>query len=238
MSQTSPAYSVITKIIAANSIVEFHGDWDYFSVVSATDPNGLEISIDNQGFQPYLYGATLTGLRAFGVKKITLRDTSGLANTVTVSEGGAGYVPQNGALLPAGAATAALQTSILAALAAPIVTQLWRGTPWAYAPAAAGIVNTNVAVTIRAAGAAGVRHYVTGLDLYHEALTTATLFSVRDGAAGTVLWRTFLPTGVAGRLAVTFPTPLRGSAATLLEMLTETASGAGAVWANVEGFSV
>lgn len=231
-------YSVSTKVIAANGVADFYGDFEYFGVASATDPNGLEISLNGAGFQPYLYGATLTGLRAFKISKIQLRDTSGAPNTVTVAEGGAGYVPQNGSFLPAGAATSALQAQILAALAAPIAAQLWRGSPWVYAsPAAATIDNSNAAVTIKAAGVGAVQNYLTSLDLVWEALTTATTFAIRDGAAGTVLWRRYIPNGAAGRESFTFPTPLRGSAATLLEVLTETASGGGKLWANAQGFA-
>lgn len=108
-------------------------------------------------------------------------------------------------------------------------------TDWTYA--AAGIVNTNVAVTIKAAAAAGLKNYLTGLDFTWEALTNATEVVIRDGAAGTVLHRWHIGAGAAGEKSITFPTPLRGTAATLLEVCTLTASGAGALWVNAQGYA-
>lgn len=107
---------------------------------------------------------------------------------------------------------------------------------WNYAAAAAGILNSNVAVTIKAAAAAGLRNYLTGMEFVHEALGVATEVAIRDGAAGAVLWRTFIPAGVFGRVAITFPTPLKGTAATLLEVVTLTASGTGSVYVNATGY--
>jgi hypothetical protein len=108
---------------------------------------------------------------------------------------------------------------------------------WQYAAAASGIVNTTTAVTIKAAAGASLRNYITGIDLKAEALTNATEIAIRDGAGGTVIWRTKISTGglLAGR-SITFPTPITGTAATLLEVVTLTASGAGAVYFNATGF--
>lgn len=108
---------------------------------------------------------------------------------------------------------------------------------WQYAAAASGILNTTTAVTIKAAAAASLRNYITGIDYWSEALTNATEIAIRDGAAGTVIWRAKI--GTAGLLAgrsITFPVPIRGTAATLLEVVTLTASGAGAVYFNAAGF--
>lgn len=108
---------------------------------------------------------------------------------------------------------------------------------WLYAAAAAGILNTTTAVTIRAAGAAGIRNYITSIQVMSEALTTATELAIRDGAAGTVLWRTKIPTTGLPTTQFNFVDPIRGSAATLLEVVTLTASGAGAVYFNAQGYS-
>lgn len=106
---------------------------------------------------------------------------------------------------------------------------------WQYAAAASGIVNSTTGVTAKAAAAAGLRNYVTGLDLSWDSLTTATEFVINDGAAGTVLFRHKIPNGGAGRTAIRFPVPLRGTAATLVEIKTLTASGAGGVFCNLQG---
>jgi hypothetical protein len=107
---------------------------------------------------------------------------------------------------------------------------------WSYAAAASGILNTTTAVAVKAAAGAGLRNYITGVTLMSEALTTATEFAIRDGAAGSVLWRTKIPTGGLITTQFYFAVPLRGSANTLLEVVTLTASGAGAVYANLQGF--
>jgi hypothetical protein len=107
---------------------------------------------------------------------------------------------------------------------------------WSYAAAASGIVNTTTAVTFKAA-VAGVRTYVTWVDIMSEALTNATELAIRDGAGGTVLWRTKIGTGgLTGGRHIHFPSPLRGTANTLMEVVTLTASGAGAVYFNAGGY--
>jgi hypothetical protein len=108
---------------------------------------------------------------------------------------------------------------------------------WSYAAASGGILNTTTAVTIKAAAAAGIRNYITNIQIMSEALTTATELAIRDGAAGTVIWRIKIPTGGLPTLSLEFNTPLRGTAATLLEVVTLTASGAGAVYFNAQGFT-
>lgn len=108
---------------------------------------------------------------------------------------------------------------------------------WQYAAAASGILNTTTAVTVKTAGAAGIRNYITGIQVMSEALGAATELAVRDGAAGTVIWRIKIGTGgiTTGQNYV-FQTPLKGTAATLLEVVTLTASVTGAVYVNCQGF--
>lgn len=108
---------------------------------------------------------------------------------------------------------------------------------WSYAAAASGILNTTTAVTFKAAAAAGIRNYITNIQVMSEALTTATELAIRDGAGGTVLWRIKIPTGGLPTAQFDFAVPLRGTAATLLEIVTLTASGAGAVYFNAQGFT-
>ena len=108
---------------------------------------------------------------------------------------------------------------------------------WQYAAAVSGIANTVTAVTIKTAAAAGVRNYITSIDVMHQVLGTATELAIRDGAGGTVIWRSFLSAGATGRFTIEFPVPLRGTAATLLEVVTLTATGSGAVYFNAQGYS-
>jgi len=109
---------------------------------------------------------------------------------------------------------------------------------WSYPAAAAGILNTATAVTIKTAAGAGVRNYVTDIQLLAEALGAATEVAIRDGAAGTVLWRTKIGVGgLTNGLAINFQTPLRGTANTLLEVVTLTASVTGAVYFDAQGYA-
>ena len=104
------------------------------------------------------------------------------------------------------------------------------GSDWQYAAAAGGIVNTTDVVA-RAAGAAGVRNYVTGVQL-RNANAVATEFVVKEGA--TVIWRTQLPANMTGSMNVEFTTPLRGAAATAINVACITTGAQ--VYCNVQGF--
>lgn len=107
---------------------------------------------------------------------------------------------------------------------------------WVFVGAAGGIVNTATAVTVQAAKGASIRNYVTGLQVAHDTLGAVTELAIRDGAAGTVLWRGKLQTTANEGFNVQFLTPLKGSAATLLEIVTLTAV-TGGVYVNLQGYS-
>lgn len=106
---------------------------------------------------------------------------------------------------------------------------------WMYAAAASGIVNTTTAVTIKAA-TTGKRNYVSGCSIGHDTLGAATELVIRDGAAGTVLFRRKLQTTAVEAAPVNFETPLQGTAATLLEVATLTAV-TGGVYVNCQGYT-
>lgn len=108
---------------------------------------------------------------------------------------------------------------------------------WHYAAASGGIVNTTTAVTLAAAAGAGLRNYLASLDLSSTGLTTATEIAVRDGAAGTVLWRGYIGTAAMDHRTIRFDPPLKGSVNTLMEFVTLTAGGAAKpVYVNAHGF--
>ena len=110
------------------------------------------------------------------------------------------------------------------------------GSDLSYAAATAGILNTTTAVTIKAA-VTGYRNIITAIQYSAEALGTATEVAIRDGAGGTVLWRVKIGTGGATNgMSVSFDTPLIGSPSTLLEVVTLTASGTGALYFNAQGY--
>ena len=107
---------------------------------------------------------------------------------------------------------------------------------WNFAPASGGIVNTTNAVTIKTAGAGGVRNYITDLQINTATLGAATELAIRDGAGGTVLWRCQLQTTAMPPMAINFQSPLVGSPNTLLEIVTLTAV-TGGVFVNAEGYA-
>jgi hypothetical protein len=110
------------------------------------------------------------------------------------------------------------------------------GANWSYPAALGGILNTTDAVTIKSAPGAGIRAYVKSMQIVTEALGTATDFSIRDVESTHVLWRIRLPTSVT-IMTVTFDPPLKGTANSALEAKTSTATGTGAVYVNVQGFT-
>lgn len=129
-------------------------------------------------------------------------------------------------------------SAVTGTLAGQITTWPWAipENSWSYAAASGGIVNTTTAVTIKTAAASGIRNYLTKLTVATETLGTATELAIRDGAAGTVLFRTKLHTTALPTLTIHFEPPLRGTAATLMEVVTLTASTTGGVFVNAQGF--
>lgn len=108
---------------------------------------------------------------------------------------------------------------------------------WSYASATGGISNTTTAVTIKTAAGASTLNYITSLQISTDALGAATELAIRDGAAGTVLWRMKLGTGGIASYQVNFNSPLKGTANTLLEIVTLTASITGGVFVNAQGYA-
>jgi hypothetical protein len=100
---------------------------------------------------------------------------------------------------------------------------------WSYSLAAP--VTTAVQTAVKSAGAAGIRNYVTGCQLQNTG-ATATEIQIQDGA--TVIWRGFLPASMMAIADINFNTPLRGTAATALNVNVVTAGCN--VYFNVQGY--
>lgn len=109
---------------------------------------------------------------------------------------------------------------------------------WSTSAASGGIVNLTTGFQLQAAGASGVRNYLTKLTVSaHGTVTTASEIVVRDGASGTIIWREKLEAAAQNALTFDFSPPLRGSTATLMEFATLTAMGAAsAVYVNAQGY--
>lgn len=104
---------------------------------------------------------------------------------------------------------------------------------WQYAAAAGGITASTADVAIKAAGAASIRNYITSVSIASEPLVAATELVIKEGA--TVIWRTKIPTTGMVLTHIEFPTPLKGAAATALNVATLT-SNVGAVYFNAQGY--
>ncbi len=166
-----------------------------------------------------------------------------LAGSVSPEGGGAGTSPLAIGL----ECRTSSKTSVSnATLVRPIATQDGRlitrlnsipENEWVYAAASGGITNTTTAVTLVAAQAAGIRNYLTNLQLSSDALGAATEIAIRDGAGGTVLWRGKIGiAGITGVSTIQFSDPLKSTAATLLEVVTLSASVTGGVYVNAQGY--
>lgn len=111
------------------------------------------------------------------------------------------------------------------------------GSRWQYAAASGGISNTTTAVTVAAAAGGTLRNYVTGVQCSGSTLGAATELAIRDGVGGAALWRGYLATTAMSPNSVSFAVPLRGTANTLVEIVTLTASITGAVYCNMQGYT-
>jgi hypothetical protein len=103
---------------------------------------------------------------------------------------------------------------------------------WSYAAASGGITNTT-GVTAKAAAGAGIRNYITRVQVINGHASVGTDVQIRDGAAGTVLWRGWAESAGGGAAAV-FDPPLRGTANTLVEVACGTTGTA--TYFNLQGF--
>jgi hypothetical protein len=107
---------------------------------------------------------------------------------------------------------------------------------WRYTPPTGGLLNTTVGQTVTAAAGAGVRNYIWSGECWSEALGTATEIELRDGAAGTAMWRSKISTGgLTGGFTLNFNPPLKSTANTLVEFAAVTASVTGAIYCSFQG---
>lgn len=82
---------------------------------------------------------------------------------------------------------------------------------WTYAPA--GVIANTADVVIAAAAGAGIRRYVTAIQVINTN-AFATEFVIKDGA--TVIWRLLLPANMATADTIAFPSPLKSTASAAL----------------------
>jgi hypothetical protein len=87
-------------------------------------------------------------------------------------------------------------------------------TPWQYAGATGGIINTTD-VPIAAAAGANIRNYLASLQIKNTAAVASEIV-VKDGS--TIIWRGHVGASMTFMETITFAVPLRGSANTALNV--------------------
>lgn len=94
-----------------------------------------------------------------------------------------------------------------------------------------GTLTTTTAAAIKAAGAAGIRNYLTALQ-YQNTNATASTVIILDGASAIATFNA--PASMAQPAIITFPTPLKGTAATALNINCGTTGAS--ILANAQGY--
>lgn len=132
------------------------------------------------------------------------------------------------------AATTGRGVDLMATLIGALVTRPYSipEADWQYAGVAGGITGT-ADVVLKAAAAAGIRNYVTSIDVRNAHATVATEVVIKDGA--TVIWRQLLPPAMPAPVEIIFPTPLRGTAATAMNFACLTTGAQ--VYVNAQGYA-
>jgi hypothetical protein len=127
------------------------------------------------------------------------------------------------------AGTAGTSSFVTLSAAGQLITKPYSmaDTDWQFT----GTLTTTTAAAAKAAGAAGVRNYVTDI-VVQNTNATATTFIVLDGA--TAIWTISLPASMTQPLTFGFRIPLKGTAATALNVNCGT-TGAN-VLVNMQGY--
>jgi hypothetical protein len=104
---------------------------------------------------------------------------------------------------------------------------------WQFASVAGGIVMSTADTALAAAAGAGLKNYLTGLHISHDALGAVTEYVIKDGS--TVIFRGKLQTAAAENIPIRFASPLKTSANAALNFALGS-SVAGGVFVNAQGY--
>lgn len=217
---TAPASS-------SNAVVQFLAVQDY-AELTAEITAGRGQAVAGQSLAVQLVGGTLTGNQNVAIQ-------GGVAGT-TAHDAAVSTAPVRVAGRAMTANYTAVQTGDVADLVSTLVGALVNKPfsipelDWSYAGPIAGLT-TATDIAAKAAAGAGVRNYVTALQVQNTS-ATATEFQIKDGA--TVIWRCLLPANSAV-LDISFPSPLKGTANTALNIQAVTAGSV--VVANLQGYA-
>lgn len=227
--------------LAANSGVDI-GDVDVTSV--PTDPFGANADAASAtgSISAKLRFIAATGIPVTSLPNVTL--AAGTNTNEVVGDAAHDAAIAGNPVRVAGRGMSADYTAVstgdtadlLATLLGKLVTVPYAlpANTWNYAAPAGGLVSTT-AVTVKAAAGAGIRNYVTSLQVINSHATISTEIMLLDGAAGTVLWRGWAQ-AAGGGISCKFDPPLRGTANTLLEIDEVTGTATAGVLVNIQGF--
>ena len=214
---TAPASST-------NAVVSFTTLSDY-AEITAEITAGRGQASGGQAIATVFTGSTATGTASLNVQGPAAHDAVISGNPVRI----------------AGRALTAAYTSVasgdiadlVATLQGVQVTRPWQipELEWSYASAAGGIVNTTDVVLSAAAGA-GLRRYITTLQLKNTSVV-ATEVVLKDGS--TSIWRGHVSASMTGSEEIVFSNPLRTTANAALNVACITT--AAAVYVNAQGFT-
>ena len=214
---TAPASST-------NAVVSFITVSDY-AEVTAEITAGRGQASGGQAIATVFTGSTATGTASLNVQGPAAHDAVVSGNPVRIA----------GRALSAAYSTVATGdiADLVATLQGVLVTRPWQipELEWSYASASGGIVNTTDVVLAAAAGA-GLRRYITSMQLKNIS-ATATEVVLKDGS--TVIWRGHASASMATNEEIIFSNPLRTSANAALNVACITT--AAAVYVNAQGYT-
>lgn len=221
---------VMALAVRQNTQADFGADGDYVPL-SIADDGGVRVSSTNTAAASPI-SVRISDGSAFPTPSadythdaaLTVASTAGPALIARAASSAPTAVANDDAVL------------LLATLLGKSVTYPYAipASTWNYAAAAGGLVNTT-GVTAKAAAGVGVRNYITRAQIVNSHQTTSTEIVIRDGAAGTVLFRDWAQ-AAGGGSSVVFDPPLRGTANTLIEIAEVTATATAGVLVNLQGF--
>lgn len=190
---------------------------------STPTPYTFKVTPSAQPFAPY--GSYTSGFTS--ILGLQAHDSAANGNILAM---GAEGRSTDGTAVANGDATRLLATLLGKLVALPYALP---DKTWQYAKQDAGGTTDTSDVTLAAAGAAGVRNFVTAVQIVNMS-TTATEVVIKDGS--TILWRCELDAdGGASGISVIFPTPLKGTAATAVTAACVTTGAK--VYINAQGYS-
>lgn len=217
---TSPTVATLTATVV--STVNLVGEYNYVRIIPLSMTDNVYCSID-QVTNPTVAGDTFPVCPVGATTTIKVPFVAGSTQVKLISSG-SGTVAVEGLRDPDDDVGDVRREGIsIASLGAPPLP----ANLWAYN----GVLTTTASTPMKAAGAGQLRNYITGFQ-WTNTSATATTINILDGAA--VLWQGNAPASMTLPAYVNFATPIRGSAATALNV--QCGTTAANVLTNAQGY--